>query len=168
MERRILRYIVNFFLYLLIGFLLLGLFIKIEYKNKTGKDVIGMFEWGLDDYLTAKKEYERDKELENIITIDDAYNNALKYGGSEKDLVNSSIKMHEAYDIHAAEFDSFTKAFVALDHDDLFQNRINHIRSEFKRLNIGPKTSEFLIKSGLGGYSEDEMFKGVKEIEEER
>ena len=171
MERKILKYIVNFFLYLLIGFLLLGLFIKIEYKNKTGKDVIMIplnfglsgkdFHTGLTD---AMEQYKREAELENIITIDDAYNNALKYGGSEKDLVNSSIKMHEAYDIHAAEFDSFTKAFVALDHDDLFQNRINHIRSEFKRLNIGPKTSEFLIKSGLGGYSEDEMFKGVKEI----
>ena len=170
MERKILKYIVNFFLYLLIGFLLLGLFIKIEYKNKTGKDVIMIplnygfsgkdFHTGLPD---AMEQYKREAELENIITIDDAYNNALKYGGSEKDLVNSSIKMHEAYDIHAAEFKSFTDAFVALDYDKDFQRGMDNVRRKFGN-SVGPKTREFLIKSGLEGYSEDEMFKGVKEI----
>lgn len=164
MERKILKYIVNFFLYLLIGFLLLGIFIKIEYKNKTGKDVIGMSEYRASDSL---EKYNREKELknlENLATIYDAHNMLLNNNGNEKDYIETYMNAHKAFNAGTAEFNRNVDAFAALDKDDEFKNRINHIRSEFKRLNIGPKTSEFLIKAGLEGYNEDEMFKGVKEI----
>ena len=171
MERRILRYIVNFFLYLLIGFLLLGLFIKIEYKNKTGKDVIMIpLTFGLSgkDLLTgvtdAMEQYKREAELENLATISDAHNMLLSNGGNEKDYIGTYMNANKAFNAGTAEFNRNVDTFAALDNDDLFKDRINHIRSEFKRLNIGPKTSEFLIKSGLEGYDENEMFKGVKKI----
>ena len=163
MERKILKYIVNFFLYLLIGFLLLGLFIKIEYKNKTGKDVIGMFEWSLDDYLTAKKEYERDKELENLATIYDAHNMLLSNGGNEKDYIGTYMNANKAFNAGTAEFDRNVDVFAALDKDDLYQREMQDVRRRFGNL-VGPLTREFLIKSGLEGYDEDEMFKGVKKI----
>ncbi|EAI8859769.1 hypothetical protein ACWZUH_000062 [Campylobacter fetus] len=164
MERKILKYIVNFFLYLFIGFLLLGLFIKIEYKNKTGKDVIEMFEWGLDDYLTAKKEYERDKELENLATIYDAHNMLLSNGGNEKDYIGTYMNANKAFNAGTAEFNRNIDAFAALDHDKDFQREIQDVRRRFKGTNVGPKTMEFLIKSGLEGYSEEEMVKGLKEL----
>lgn len=164
MERKVLKYIVNFFLYLLIGFLLLGIFIKIEYKNKTGKDVIGMFELGLDDYLTAKKKYEQDKELENLATIYDAHNMLLNNNGNEKDHIETYMNAHKAFNAGWAEFNRNVDAFTALDEDDEFQREMQDVRRRFRGANVGPKTIEFLIKSGLEGYSEDEMVKGLKEL----
>ena len=165
MERKILKYIVNFFLFFFIGYLLLGLFIKIEYKNKTGKDVIGMFEFGLNDYLTAKKEYERDKELENLATIYDAHNMLLSNGGNEKDYIGTYMNANKAFNAGTAEFNRNVDVFAALDKDDLYQREMQDVRRRFRGTNIGPKTMEFLIKSGLEGYSEEEMVKGLKELD---
>ena len=161
MERNILKYIVNFFLYLLIGFLLLGLFIKIEYKNKTGKDVIGMFEPSAYDIL---EKYNKDKELENLVTIYDAHNMLLSNGGNEKDYIGTYMNANKAFNAGTAEFDRNVDVFAALDKDNLYQREMQDVRRRFNGTNVGPKTMEFLIKSGLEGYSEDEMFKGAKEI----
>ncbi|MBD3865189.1 hypothetical protein [Campylobacter fetus] len=161
MERKVLKYIVNFFLYLLIVFLLLGIFIKIEYKNKTGKDVIGMFELSASDFL---EKYNREKELENLATIYDAHNMLLSNGGNEKDYIGTYMNANKAFNAGTAEFNRNVEAFAALDKDELFQREMQDVRRRFRGTNVGPKTMEFLIKSGLEGYSEDEMFKGAKEI----
>lgn len=162
MERKILKYIVNFFLYLLIGFLLLGVFIKIEYKNKTGKDVIGMFSTAMKIYLDNK---DRDYELQNVSTIDEALNARQKYGEDEKALISLNMAMHKAFNAGTGEFNRNVDVFAALDKDDLYQREMQDVRRRFRGTNIGPKTMEFLIKSGLEGYSEDEMVKGLKELD---
>ncbi len=162
MERKVLKYIVNFFLYLLIGFLLLGIFIKIEYKNKTGKDVIGMFELRASDFL---EKYNREKELknlENLATIYDAHNMLLNNNGN--DYIGTYMNAHKAFNAGTAEFNRNVDAFAALDKDDEFQREMQDVRRRFRGANVGPKTIEFLIKSGLEGYSEDEMVKGLKEL----
>ncbi|KGT36447.1 hypothetical protein KU70_05745 [Campylobacter fetus] len=160
MERKVLKCIVNFFLYLFIGFLLLGIFIKIEYKNKTGKDVIGMFELSASDFL---EKYNREKELENLATIYDAHNMLLSNGGNEKDYIGTYMNANKAFNAGTAEFNRNVEAFAALDYDELYQREMQDVKRRFGNL-VGPLTREFLIKSGLEGYSEDEMFKGVKEI----
>ena len=161
MERKVFKYIVNFFLYLLIGFLLLGLFIKIEYKNKTGKDVIGMFPSAFEIF---RQGVDRDYELANVSTIGEALFARQKYGGDERNLIPLSMAMHKAFNAGTAEFNRNVDVFAALDKDDLYQREMQDVRRRFNGTNIGPKTMEFLIKSGLEGYSEEEMVKGVKEI----
>lgn len=168
MNKIILRYVLNFFLFLLISFLLLGLFIKIEYKNKTGKEVfvvLGGVTWG-DVMKNGDTQNKLLKELKEE-DLNGAYSSVIASAGDEKDYISKYISANKAWGENRADVERNADIFTVLKYDKGFEDHIYKAKQAFRNGGLGPKTTDFLFEAGLNGYTDEEIFQGLKKINPE-
>lgn len=168
MNKIILRYVLNFFLFLLISFLLLGLFIKIEYKNKTGKEVFMVL--GGASWVDLKEQWDtQDKLLKELKEADlnGAYNSVIASAGDEKDYISKHISANKVWGENRADVERNTDIFTALKYDKDFEDHIYKAKQAYLIGGMGPKTTDFLFEAGLNGYTDEEILQGLKKINPE-